>query len=295
MKISKNWLSNHINTNLSQEDISSLLTGCGLEVEHLEEWESLKGGLENVVVGHVLTCEKHANADKLSVTTVDVGDGEPKKIVCGAPNVAAGQKVIVALPGAVLYPTVGESFEIKKSKIRGEESNGMICAEDEIGLGTSHAGIMILPAETAVGMSAADYFQIEKDIVFEIGLTPNRADAASHFGVARDLAALTNIKNFNVVQAPIVNRANQTGPISVQIEDANDCPRYSGVYISNVTVGKSPQWLINKLSAIGVRSINNIVDITNYILHDLGQPLHAFDADKIQGGLIHVKIGRAHV
>ncbi|MFN5347373.1 MAG: phenylalanine--tRNA ligase subunit beta, partial [Bacteroidota bacterium] len=193
------------------------------------------------------------------------------------------------LQGAVLYPTSGESFEIKKSKIRGEESNGMLCAEDEIGLGTSHAGIMVLPEETPVGLSAAEYFQIEKDVVFEIGLTPNRADAASHYGVARDLAALTNIKNLNVVQASNINVANQTRPISVQIEDANDCPRYSGVYISNVTVGKSPQWLINKLSAIGVRSINNIVDITNYILHDLGQPLHAFDADKIQGNTIIVK------
>ncbi|MFN6091656.1 MAG: phenylalanine--tRNA ligase subunit beta [Bacteroidota bacterium] len=289
MKISKNWLSNHIDSNLSHDEISTLLTGCGLEVEHLEEWESLKGELQNVVVGHVLTCEKHPNADKLSLTLVDVGDGEPKKIVCGAPNVAAGQKVIVALQGAVLYPTSGEPFEIKKSKIRGEESNGMLCAEDEIGLGTSHAGIMVLPDETLVGLSAAEYFQIEKDVVFEIGLTPNRADAASHYGVARDLAALTNIKNLNFVQTSNVNVANQTGPISVQIEDANDCPRYSGVYISNITVGKSPQWLINKLSAIGVRSINNIVDITNYILHDLGQPLHAFDANKIQGNTIIVK------
>ena len=289
MKISKNWLSNHIDSNLSHDEISTLLTGCGLEVEHLEEWESLKGGLQNVVVGLVLTCEKHPNADKLSLTLVDVGDGEPKKIVCGAPNVAAGQKVIVALQGAVLYPTSGEPFEIKKSKIRGEESNGMLCAEDEIGLGASHAGIMVLPDETPVGLSAAEYFQIEKDVVFEIGLTPNRADAASHYGVARDLAALTNIKNLNFVQTSNVNVANQTGSIGVQIEDANDCPRYSGVYISNVTVGKSPQWLINKLSAIGVRSINNIVDITNYILHDLGQPLHAFDANKIQGNTIIVK------
>ncbi len=289
MKISKNWLSNHIDSNLSHDEISTLLTGCGLEVEHLEEWESLKGGLQNVVVGHVLTCEKHPNADKLSLTLVDVGDGDPKKIVCGAPNVATGQKVIVALQGAILYPTAGEPFEIKKSKIRGEESNGMLCAEDEIGLGTSHAGIMVLPDETPVGLSAAEYFQIEKDVVFEIGLTPNRADAASHYGVARDLAALTNIKNLNFVQTSNVNVANQTGPIGVQIEDANDCPRYSGVYISNITVGKSPQWLINKLSAIGVRSINNIVDITNYILHDLGQPLHAFDANKIQGNTIIVK------
>jgi phenylalanyl-tRNA synthetase beta chain len=289
MKISKNWLSSHIKTNKTHDEISTLLTGCGLEVEHLEEWESLKGGLQNVVVGHVLSCEKHPNADKLSVTLVDVGDGDPKKIVCGAPNVAVGQKVIVALPGAVLYPTVGESFEIKKSKIRGEESNGMICAEDEIGMGTSHAGIMILPAETTVGMPAADYFQIERDVVFEIGLTPNRADAASHYGVARDLAALTNIKNLITTSSSEVKVAYQTGPVTVKVEDENDCPRYSGVYISNVTVGQSPQWLKNKLSAIGVRSINNIVDITNYILHDLGQPLHAFDADCIQGNTINVK------
>jgi phenylalanyl-tRNA synthetase beta chain len=289
MKISKNWLSSHINTNKTHDEISTLLTGCGLEVEHLKEWESLKGGLQNVVVGHVVSCEKHPNADKLSVTLVDVGDGEPKKIVCGAPNVATGQKVIVALPGAVLYPTVGESFEIKKSKIRGEESNGMICAEDEIGMGTSHAGIMILPDETSVGMPAADYFQIERDIVFEIGLTPNRADAASHYGVARDLAALTNIKNLITTSSSDVKVANQTGSVTVKVEDANDCPRYSGVYISNVSVGQSPQWLKNKLSAIGVRSINNIVDITNYILHDLGQPLHAFDADCIQDNTINVK------
>ena len=289
MKISKNWLSSHINTNKTHDEISTLLTGCGLEVEHIEEWESLKGGLKNVVVGHVVSCEKHPNADKLSVTLVDIGDGEPKKIVCGAPNVATGQKVIVALPGAVLYPTVGESFEIKKSKIRGEESNGMICAEDEIGMGTSHAGIMILPDNTAIGMPAADYFQIERDVVFEIGLTPNRADAASHYGVARDLAALTNIKNLITTSSSDVKVANQTGSVTVKVEDANDCPRYSGVYISNVSVGQSPQWLKNKLSAIGVRSINNIVDITNYILHDLGQPLHAFDADCIQGNSIKVK------
>lgn len=289
MKISKNWLASHIDTNKTPEEISALLTGCGLEVEHMEEWESLKGGLQNVVVGHILSCEKHPNADKLSLTLVDVGDGEPKKIVCGAPNVAAGQKVIVALSGAMLYPTVGEPFEIKKSKIRGEESNGMICAEDEIGLGTSHAGIMILPEDTQVGMSASEYFKIEKDVVFEIGLTPNRADAASHYGVARDLGALTNIKNLKTEIAPSVKSGSHTGPISVQVEDANDCPRYSGVYISNVTVGASPQWLKNKLSAIGVRSINNIVDITNYILHDLGQPLHAFDADCIHGNSINVK------
>jgi phenylalanyl-tRNA synthetase beta chain len=289
MKISKNWLSSHINTNKTHDEISTLLTGCGLEVEHIEEWESLKGGLQKVVVGHVVFCEKHPNADKLSVTMVDIGDGEPKKIVCGAPNVATGQKVIVALPGAVLYPTVGESFEIKISKIRGEESNGMICAEDEIGMGTSHAGIMILPDDTSVGMPAADYFQIERDVVFEIGLTPNRADAASHYGVARDLAVLTNIKNLITTSSSDVKVANQTGPVTVKVEDTNDCPRYSGVYISNVSVGQSPQWLKNKLSAIGVRSINNIVDITNYILHDLGQPLHAFDADSIQGNTINVK------
>ncbi|MFM7016591.1 MAG: phenylalanine--tRNA ligase subunit beta [Bacteroidota bacterium] len=289
MKISKNWLLSHIDTNKSSEEISTLLTGCGLEIEHMEAWESLKGGLKNFVVGHILSCEKHPNADKLSITLVDVGDGEPKKIVCGAPNVAAGQKVIVALSGAICYPTVGEPFEIKKSKIRGEESNGMICAEDEIGLGISHAGIMVLPADTSVGMPAADYFQIERDVVFEIGLTPNRADAASHYGVARDLGALTNIKYLKSIDTPSVNISNQTGPIKVIVEDANDCQRYSGVFISNVKVAESPQWLKNKLSAIGIRSINNIVDITNYILHDLGQPLHAFDGDKIQGNTIQVK------
>jgi phenylalanyl-tRNA synthetase beta chain len=290
MKISYNWLKQFIDTNKTPQELSALLTGCGLEVEHLENWVSLKGGLKDIVVGHVLTCDRHPNADRLSVTTVDAGDGNVRQIVCGAPNVAAGQKVIVALPGAVMYPSEGEPFEIKKSKIRGEASEGMICAEDEIGLGTSHAGIMILPEDTKPGMPAADYFGIENDWVFEIGLTPNRADAASHLGVARDLVALLSDEkaklNFGASQN--VAAGSSSGKISVEVKNHEGCKRYSGVTISGVKVQDSPDWLKNKLKAIGVRPINNIVDATNYILHDLGQPLHAFDADKISGGKIIV-------
>jgi phenylalanyl-tRNA synthetase beta chain len=291
MKISYNWLKQFLKLDKSPQEVSELLTGCGLEVEQLEQWESLKGGLKNIVVGHILTCVKHPNADKLSITTVDTGDAEPRQIVCGAPNVAAGQKVVVALPGSIMYPTTGEPFEIKKSKIRGESSEGMICAEDEIGLGTSHAGIMILPDNTKVGMPAADFFMIENDWVFEIGLTPNRADAASHLGVARDLFALDNSEDRTDLVLPEFRKLNTdlvSGLISVQINDAELCPRYSGVYISGVKVQESPTWLQNRLKSVGLRPINNIVDITNYVMLDLGQPLHAFDADKIKGDKIIV-------
>lgn len=292
MKISYNWLRRFIDFDYTPDQLSQALTDCGLEVEHVERWESLKGGLKGIVIGKVLTCERHPNADRLSVTTVDVGDGTPRHIVCGAPNVAAGQTVVVALPGAVLYPASGESFEIKKSKIRGEVSEGMICAEDEIGLGTSHAGIMILPDALAPGMDAAGYFKIEEDYIFEIGLTPNRSDAASHLGVARDVRALLCRTSGAEIKMPDISgfrEGNQPPQIQVEIENAEACPRYSGIEITQVKVGPSPEWLQNRLKAVGLRPINNVVDITNYVMLDLGQPLHAFDAAKISGGKIIVR------
>ncbi len=291
MKISYNWLKQFLPITNTPDEVSTLLTDCGLEVEHLAAWESLQGGLKNVVVGHILTCVRHPNADRLHVTTVDVGDGVIRQIVCGAPNVEAGQKAIVALPGAVMYPTAGEPFEIKKSKIRGEESNGMICAEDEIGLGESHAGILVLPADTPIGMAAADYFSMESDWVFEIGLTPNRADAASHLGVARDLKVLLSAKeNMEVVMPDIASFKTGSEPakVTVSVINPESCVRYSGVAIAGVQVKESPDWLKNRLKAIGVRPINSIVDVTNYVMHDLGQPLHAFDAAKIAGGTVFV-------
>ncbi|MCH7399836.1 phenylalanine--tRNA ligase subunit beta [Belliella sp. DSM 107340] len=287
MKISINRLKDFIVLDQSSEEIASLLTGSGLEVEGVELFESIKGGLEGVVIGEVLTCERHPNADKLSITTVDIGS-EIVPIVCGAPNVAAGQKVVVATEGCTLYPGTGEPFQIKKAKIRGEVSQGMICAEDEIGLGESHAGIMVLETDLPNGTSASEYFKVEKGDVLEIGLTPNRADAASHLGVARDLKALLNrevclpsVEDFKV--------DNTSLTIPVSIENSNDCPRYAGLTISNLKVGPSPAWLQNYLKALDLEPINNIVDITNFILHDLGQPLHAFDADYICGGKINVK------
>ena len=291
MKITYNWLKQFLPITTTPDDVAVLLTDCGLEVEHLEHWQSIRGGLKEVVVGHILTCTKHPNADRLNITTVDTGDGIIRQIVCGAPNVAAGQKAIVALPGAVLYPTSGEPFEIKKSKIRGEDSNGMICAEDEIGLGTSHAGIMILPDETKIGMPAADYFSIESDFIFEIGLTPNRADAASHLGVARDIKAVLSKKEEIKLVMPDVSKFKEgTGQnkITVDVRDTEACVRYSGVLLEGIQVKDSPQWLKNKLIGIGLRPINNIVDVTNYVMHELGQPLHAFDADKIAGNKIFV-------
>ena len=287
MKISINRLKDFIALDQSPEEIAALLTGSGLEVEGIEIFESIRGGLEGVVIGEVLTCERHPNADKLSVTTVDLG-GEIVPIVCGAPNVAKGQKVIVAKEGSVLYPATGEPIEIKKAKIRGEISQGMICAEDEIGIGHSHAGIMVLDTDLPNGTPAAEYFEVVSDHVLEIGLTPNRADAASHLGVARDLKALLK-KEICLPSVDQFKTDNISRTIQVEVESAMDCPRYAGLTISNIKVGPSPDWLKNYLRALDLEPINNIVDITNFILHDLGQPIHAFDADKISGGKITVK------
>ena len=296
MKISLNWLKNYLDKDVDVDKASALLTGGGLEVESVEPFETVKGGLRGLVVGEVKTREKHPDADRLSITTVDVGGPALLNIVCGAANVAAGQKVIVAVEGAELFPSEGESFVIKKSKIRGQASEGMICAEDEIGLGKSHEGIMVLRPDAVIGTTASAYFGLESDQVFEIGLTPNRADAASHVGVARDLAALISCHGTEEEKTqcilPDVSAfavGNKTMNIAVQVLEPADCPRYSGVCISGITVKESPDWLKNRLKAIGLRPINNIVDITNFVLHELGQPLHAFDADKIKGGKIVVR------
>jgi len=283
MKVSLNWLNQYLNVKLTAEEASDILTRVGLEVEGTETFESLKGGLKGVVTGHVLEKEKHPDADRLSVTKVDTGTGEILQIVCGAPNVAAGQKVIVATVGSVLYPG-GEKLEIKRSKIRGVESQGMICAEDELGTGTSHDGIMVLPHDTAIGMSAAEYFQVESDTVLELNITPNRSDAASHAGSARDIAAYLRLSRLGVsLQLPDVSAfkvENNTTPVEVVVENTKDCPRYSGVVISGIEVKPSPAWLQNRLKAIGLKPVNNVVDITNYVLHELGHPLHAFDLAK---------------
>jgi phenylalanyl-tRNA synthetase beta chain len=296
MKISYKWLKELLPINHTPEEISQMLTDCGLEVESFEEVESIRGGLKGVVIGHVLTVEKHPDADKLNLTTVDVGTGTILNIVCGAPNVAAGQKVLVATIGAKLYPSEGEPFDIKKSKIRGAVSEGMICAEDEIGLGASHAGIMVLPEDAPIGKDAAAYFNIDNDVVFEIGLTPNRIDAASHIGVARDLAAVINAKNINndlEVQLPHNDlstlQEGEHSPVQVNIQHPESCVRYSGISISNIKVAESPAWLKNRLLAIGLRPINNIVDVTNYVMHECAQPLHAFDISKIEGAQINVR------
>jgi len=293
MNVSLSWLKKYINPELSIDELSEILTTIGLEVEGVQEVELVKGGLKGVVIGEVLTCGQHENADKLSVTTVNVGEGEPIQIVCGAPNVAAGQKVLVATVGTTLY-NGDEPWKIKKGKIRGEVSEGMICAEDELGLGQSHDGIMVLPAEAKVGQPAAEYFNIESDIIFEIGLTPNRSDATCHLGVAKDLYAYLHInKDFNSdVKEPDVSSFSveyTSLTIPVEVKDKVACPRYTGITLTDVVVKESPEWMQNLLKGIGVRPINNIVDITNFILHELGQPLHAFDADKIDGGKIIVK------
>lgn len=288
MTISYNWLKDYIDIPESAEDIGKVLTSTGLEVEHVEHFSSVKGGLTGLVIGEVLTCVKHPNADKLSVTTIDVGGEKVLPIVCGASNVAAGQKVVVAVPGATLYPAKGEPFTIKSTKIRGEQSEGMICAEDEIGLGESHAGIMVLNTKLPNGTPAAEYFNVASDYVIEIGLTPNRADAASHIGVARDIKAACNRE----VKWPSVDAFktdNNKLPITIEVENTEACPRYSGVTLSNISVKESPEWLKNRLLAIGITPINNIVDITNYVLHETGQPLHAFDADQITGKKVVVK------
>ncbi|WP_129717880.1 phenylalanine--tRNA ligase subunit beta [Pedobacter sp. SYP-B3415] len=287
MKISYKWLKNFVDTTLSPEEISLALTGIGLEVESLEKVQAIAGGLEGLVIGEVLTCVPHPNADRLRVTTVNVGEAAALQIVCGAPNVAAGQKVIVATVGTTVYPLSGEPFRINKSKIRSELSEGMICAEDEIGLGKSHDGIMVLPEDTIPGTLAKDYFKLEDDFVFEIGLTPNRADAASHLGVARDLAAYLRTA-YHLPDLTAFKAGEQPG-IAVEVADAASCPRYSSLLITGVSVKDSPDWLKEQLTVIGIRPINNIVDITNYVLHGLGQPLHAFDAAKISGSKVIVR------
>ncbi|RPG34417.1 MAG: phenylalanine--tRNA ligase subunit beta [Muricauda sp. TMED12] len=293
MKISYNWLKQFLQIDWDAQKTGELLTDLGLEVEGISQFESVKGGLKGIVVGHVLTCENHPNADRLKLTTVDVGQETPLQIVCGAPNVAAGQKVPVATIGTTLYTKEGEAWVIKKGKIRGEASQGMICAEDEIGVGESHAGIMVLNEELVPGTACSQVFEIENDEVFEIGLTPNRADAMSHFGVARDLKAGLEQKE---IQKELVTPStsnfsidNRSLKVDVEVLESDLAPRYCGVTISNLVVQDSPDWLKNRLRAIGLAPINNIVDVTNYVLHELGQPLHAFDASKIKGNKVEVK------
>ena len=293
MNISYNWLKEYVDFNLQPQEVAEALTSIGLEVGGVEEVESVRGGLKGLVVGHILTCEAHPNSDHMHICTVDLGTGEPAQIVCGAPNVAAGQKVIVATLGTVLYGPEGESFTIKRSKLRGVESLGMICAEDEIGIGQSHDGIMILPEETPVGMPAAEYFQLESDYLIEVDITPNRADACSHYGVARDLYAyLVQNGQPTALHRPSVEGFcvdNHDLDIAVEVENAEACPRYCAVSIKGCEVKESPEWLQKKLNTIGLRPINNIVDITNYIMMAYGQPLHCFDADMIKGQRIVVK------
>ena len=311
MKISYNWLKQYIaldastslSPSISAEKTGELLTDCGLEVESVEKHETVKGGLEGCVIGEVKTKEKHPDADRLNLTTVDIGTGTLLNIVCGAANVAVGQKVVVATVGSTIYPVKGEPITLKKAKIRGATSEGMICAEDEVGLGESHAGIMVLDAKAKVGTPAKEYFKIESDEVLEIGLTPNCGDAASHIGVAKDLYALLNWKlaenkyELHVPSTDDFPAASTTSKVSktfeVRVEDAEACPRYSGVTISGVTVKESPDWLKKRLQSIGLKPINNIVDTTNFVLHELGQPLHAFDADKIADKKVIVKKGLA--
>ena len=294
MKLSYNWLKQYVDFDMEPEHLATLLTDIGLEVEGMEKFQSIRGGLEGVVIGEVKSCVRHPNADKLSLTKVDVGEDYLLSIVCGAPNVAEGQKVLVATVGTTLYQ--GEdSFEIKKAKIRGEESHGMICAEDELGLGDSHEGIMVLPDELQVGTPASSYFKVENDYVFEIGLTPNRVDAASHIGAARDVAAglnrLGNTREYKLKIPEVTSFRvdNHDLDIEVEVEDVKACPRYTGVTLSGIKVGESPSWLKNKLLAIGLRPINNIVDVTNYVLHETGQPLHAFDADAVAGNRVIIR------
>lgn len=292
MNISYNWLKEYVDFDLTPEEVAAALTSIGLETGGVEEVQTIKGGLEGLVVGEVLTCEPHPNSDHMHITTVNLGQGEPVQIVCGAANVAAGQKVIVATLGTKLYDG-DECFTIKKSKLRGVESNGMICAEDEIGVGTSHDGIIVLPDDVVPGTLAKDYYDIKSEYVLEVDITPNRADACSHYGVARDLYAwLVQNGRKATLKRPSVEDFhvdNHDMDIEVAVENAEACPRYAGVTIKGVTVKESPEWLQNKLHLIGVRPINNIVDITNYILHAYGQPMHCFDADKIKGGKIVVR------
>ncbi len=292
MNISYNWLKEYVDFDLTPAEVAEALTSIGLETGGVEEVETIKGGLEGIVIGEILTCEPHPNSDHMHVTTVNLGNGEPVQIVCGAPNVAAGQKVVVATLGTKLYDG-DECFTIKKSKLRGVESNGMICAEDEIGIGTSHEGIIVLPADAVPGIPAKDYYHISSEYVLEVDITPNRADACSHYGVARDLYAyLIQHGKQATLKRPSVDDFQVESHdlnIDVEVENTEACPRYAGVSVKGVTVKESPEWLQNKLRLIGLRPINNIVDITNYILHAYGQPLHCFDADKIKGGKIVVR------
>ena len=292
MNISYNWLKEYLDFDLQPEEVSAALTSIGLETGGVEEVQTIKGGLEGLVIGEVLTCVEHPNSDHLHITTVNVGGEEPLQIVCGAPNVAAGQKVVVAVNGTKLYDG-DEVFTIKRSKIRGVESNGMICAEDEIGIGTDHAGIIVLPADAVVGTPAKEYYNVKSDYVLEVDITPNRVDGTSHFGVARDLAAYlkqngkpTELKRPSVDAFKI---DDETPAIEVIVENTEACPRYSGVTIKGVTVKESPEWLKNRLNIIGLRPINNVVDVTNYVLHEMGQPLHSFDAGKVTGDKVIVK------
>ena len=292
MNISYNWLKEYLDFDLQPEEVSAALTSIGLETGGVEEVQTIKGGLEGLVIGEVLTCVEHPNSDNLHITTVNVGGEEPLQIVCGAPNVAAGQKVVVAVNGTKLYDG-DEVFTIKRSKIRGVESNGMICAEDEIGIGTDHAGIIVLPADAVVGTPAKEYYNVKSDYVLEVDITPNRVDGTSHFGVARDLAAYlkqngkpTELKRPSVDAFKI---DDETPAIEVIVENTEACPRYSGVTIKGVTVKESPEWLKNRLNIIGLRPINNVVDVTNYVLHEMGQPLHSFDAGKVTGDKVIVK------
>lgn len=288
MKISYKYLKKFIDFNLSPEELGTLLTSTGLEVEGIEKVEAVKGGLDGLVIGKVLECEPHPNADKLKLTKVDIGGDSPLAIVCGAPNVAEGLKVIVATVGTTLFPTEGEAFTIKKSKIRGEESNGMLCAEDEIGLGKSHAGLTILETDLPLGSPVSAYFNLEADYVFEIGLTPNRADAASHFGVARDIKAVTGLPLL-MPEITAFELGAEKPTIHLVVEDTEACPRFCGLEIRGIEVKESPKWLKTFLKTLGMNPINNVVDITNYVCHFLGQPMHIFDADEIKGNKVIVK------
>ena len=295
MKISLSWLQEYLNIPLVANEVADLLNEIGLEVEAIEEVETIKGGLKNVVVGKVVECEAVEGSDHLNFTKVDVGSGSLQPIVCGASNVKVGIKVIVALPGAILYPSAGGEFPIKKAKIRGIESLGMICAEDEIGLGDSHAGIMILDESAEIGMPAAKYFNVESDTVLHIGLTPNRVDAASHIGVARDLLAALRIRRpndtINLILPEVSSFLNGSSEnnIPIEIQNPEACLRYTGLVLSNVKVGESPAWLQNRLKSVGLRPINTVVDITQYVMLETGHPLHAFDVDEIEGGKVIVR------
>lgn len=295
MKISYNWLKKYINIDLDPEKLSVILTDIGLEVEGLEKWESIKGGLKGVVIGKVLTCEKHPNADKLNKTTIDIGNDQILPVVCGAPNIAAGQNVPVATVGTIIY-SGDESFEIKKSKIRGEVSQGMVCSEVELNIGTNGDGILVLPNSIKPGTPADEYFDIENDHIFEIGLTPNRIDAASHYGVARDIAAYLKQKDNIDTTLPAFDNYNESNDeciVEVSVNDKDACPRYSGITIKKIKVAPSPDWLQNRLKSIGLNPINNVVDITNFVLHETGHPLHAFDLEKITDNKLNVRFANA--